>query len=165
MAQTVSCKIALSLRHAIIFQTFIYILKRLYSKSSLTLALKEWRFNLSFPRVWVLFLNSWSTVHRHVVRYDTNPPAIQKQHWHSREVQIEPALFECERAFRIQAGVSCSSTGHITQGNFCCNFQRHLWHRTVLTIKSRIKRKWECMRVWQSRTWPWSAVLNALPTL
>ena len=38
----------------------------------------------------------------HIVRYDTNPPAIQKQHWHSREAQIEPPLFECEWAFRIQ---------------------------------------------------------------
>jgi predicted nuclease with RNAse H fold len=26
----------------------------------------------------------------------THPPAIQKQHWHSREAQIEPPLFECE---------------------------------------------------------------------
>ena len=31
----------------------------------------------------------------HIVRYDTYPPAIQKQHWHSREAQIEPPLFEC----------------------------------------------------------------------
>ena len=28
------------------------------------------------------------------VRYDTNPPAIQKEHWHSREAQIEPPLIE-----------------------------------------------------------------------
>ena len=32
----------------------------------------------------------------HIVRYETNPPAIQKQHWRSREAQIEPPLFECE---------------------------------------------------------------------
>jgi hypothetical protein len=32
-----------------------------------------------------------------------NPPAIQKQHWYSREAQIEPPLIECEWAFRIQA--------------------------------------------------------------
>jgi hypothetical protein len=25
----------------------------------------------------------------------THPPAIQKQHWHSREAQIELPLFEC----------------------------------------------------------------------
>jgi hypothetical protein len=39
----------------------------------------------------------------------TDPLAIQKQHWHSREARIEPTLFECrepplcEWAFRIQA--------------------------------------------------------------
>jgi hypothetical protein len=33
----------------------------------------------------------------------THPPAIQKQHWHPREAQIEPPLIECEWAFRIQA--------------------------------------------------------------
>jgi hypothetical protein len=74
-------------------------LYRLYSKSSLTP--KEWRFNLSFPWVSMLFLNSWR-VSSHTVRYDTNAPAIQKQHWHSREAQIEPPLFEREWAFRIQ---------------------------------------------------------------
>jgi hypothetical protein len=49
----------------------------LYSKSSLTL--KVWRFNLSFPCVSVLFLNSWRVS---VVPYyaTTHPPAIQKQH-------------------------------------------------------------------------------------
>jgi hypothetical protein len=73
---------------------------RLYSKTSLTL--KEWRFNLSFPWVSVLFFNSWRVSSR-IVRYDTNPPAIQKHHWHSREAQIEPPLFEYEWAFRIQA--------------------------------------------------------------
>jgi hypothetical protein len=46
-------------------------------------------------------LNSW-WMSSHIVRYDTNPPAIQKQHRHSREAQIEPPLFECECAFRIQ---------------------------------------------------------------
>ena len=75
---------------------------RLYSKSSLTL--KEWRFNLSFPWVSVLFLNSWRVS---VVPYDVtnHSSAIQKQHWHSREAQIEPPRFECdcEWAFRIQA--------------------------------------------------------------
>jgi hypothetical protein len=43
----------------------------------------------------MLFLNSWR-VSSHIVRYDTNPPAIQKQQWHIREAQIEPSLFECE---------------------------------------------------------------------
>jgi hypothetical protein len=47
----------------------------LYSKSSLTL--KGWSFNLSFPSM--LFLNSWR-VSSHIVMYDTNSPAIQKQH-------------------------------------------------------------------------------------
>ena len=32
---------------------------RLYSKSSLTLTLKEWRFNFSFPWMSMLFLNNW----------------------------------------------------------------------------------------------------------
>ena len=27
-----------------------------------------------------------------IVRYDTNPPAVQKQQWHSREAQIELPL-------------------------------------------------------------------------
>jgi hypothetical protein len=71
---------------------------RPYSKSSLTL--NEWRFNLSFSWMSVLFLNSWR-VSSHIVRYDTNPPAIQKQQWHSRKAQIEPPLIECEWAFRI----------------------------------------------------------------
>jgi hypothetical protein len=52
----------------------------------------------------MLFLNSWRVS---VVPYyvTTRPPAIQKQHWHSREAQIEPPLFECECecGFRIQA--------------------------------------------------------------
>jgi hypothetical protein len=54
----------------------------------------------------MLFLNTWrvsavpyyATTHR--------PAAIQKQHWHSREAQIEPPLIECEWAFRIWAKVS-----------------------------------------------------------
>jgi hypothetical protein len=52
---------------------------RIYSKSSLTL--NEWRFNLSFPWVSMLFLNSWWV--RAVPYYvTTHSPAIQKQHWH-----------------------------------------------------------------------------------
>ena len=43
----------------------------------------------------MLFLNSWR-VSSHIVRYGINPPAIQKQHWHSKEYQIEPPLFESE---------------------------------------------------------------------
>jgi hypothetical protein len=81
---------------------------RLYFKSSLTLTLtltltlNEWSFNLSFPWVSVLFLNSWRVS---VVPYyvTTHPPAIQKLHWHSREAHFELPLFECEWAFRIRA--------------------------------------------------------------
>jgi hypothetical protein len=89
-------------RSIFVLNLHVYKHIRLYSKSSLTL--KEWRFNLSFPWVSVLFLNSWM-VSSYIVRYDTNPPAIQKRHWHSKEAQIEPPLFECERewAFSIQA--------------------------------------------------------------
>jgi hypothetical protein len=50
----------------------------------------------------MLFLNSWR-VSSHIVRNDTSPPAIQKQHWHSREALIELPLIECEWAFRIRA--------------------------------------------------------------
>ena len=81
----------------------------MYAQSALTLKENKCRrFNLSFSWVSMLFLNSWR-VSSHIVRYDTNPPAVQKQHWHSMEVQIEPPLFECERewAFRIQAIVYC----------------------------------------------------------
>ena len=79
-------------------------LYRPYSKSSLTL--NEWKFNLSFSRVSLLFLSSWRAS---VIPYyvTTHPPAIQKQHRLSREAQIEPPLIECEWAFRIQAYDSC----------------------------------------------------------
>jgi hypothetical protein len=65
--------------------------------------LKEWRFNLSTSRVSVQFLNSLRVSSR-IVRCNTNPPTIQKLHWHSRGAQIEPPLFKCdsEWAFRIQ---------------------------------------------------------------
>jgi hypothetical protein len=53
----------------------------------------------------MLFLNSWRVSSR-IVRYDISPSAIQKQHWHSREAQIELPLMECEWAFRIRAYVS-----------------------------------------------------------
>jgi hypothetical protein len=86
-------------RKAKIREVWTYI--RPYSKSSLTL--NEWKFNLSFSRVSLLFLNSWrvSVIPYHVT---THLPAIQKQHWHSREAHIEPPLIECECewAFRIQ---------------------------------------------------------------
>jgi hypothetical protein len=64
---------------------------RLYSKSSLTL--KEWRFNLSFSWVSVLFLNSWRVS---IVTYyvTTHATAIQKQHWHSREAQIDACILK-----------------------------------------------------------------------
>jgi hypothetical protein len=50
----------------------------------------------------MLFLNNWRVS---VVPYyvTTHPAAIQKQHWHSREAQIEPRLIECEWAFGIRA--------------------------------------------------------------
>jgi hypothetical protein len=82
---------------------FFAIWNRNHRYFFLRLTHKEWRFNLSFPWVSMLFLNSWR-VSSHIVRYDTYPPAIQKQHWHSREAQIEPEpLFECEWAIRIRA--------------------------------------------------------------
>jgi hypothetical protein len=102
---------------------------RPYSKSSLTLTLNEWRFNfnLSFSRVSMLFLNSWR-VSSHIVRYDTSPPAIQKQQWHSREAQIESPLIECEWAFRIRALVyfwgTCSPVNLIYTGKDHSRLQR-----------------------------------------
>jgi hypothetical protein len=66
-------------------------------------SMSAWKFNLSFPWVSLLFLNSWR-VNRVVPYYVTTyHRAIQIQHWHPREAQIEPSLFECEWAFRIQA--------------------------------------------------------------
>jgi hypothetical protein len=58
-------------------QTSIHL--RPYSKSSLTLTFSEWRFNLRFSRVSLLFLKSWRAS---VVPYyvTAHPPAIQKQH-------------------------------------------------------------------------------------
>jgi hypothetical protein len=84
---------------------FVYKVEvlRPYSKSSLALTLNKWRFNLSFSWVSMLFLNS-CRVSSYIVRYDTNPPAIQKQDWHWREAQIETPLIEC--AFRIRALIS-----------------------------------------------------------
>jgi hypothetical protein len=38
---------------------------------------------------------------------------IRKQHWHSRESLIEPPLFECEWAFRIQVPLVFSGQQHI----------------------------------------------------
>jgi hypothetical protein len=46
-----------------------------------------------------LSVNSWK-VSSHIVKYDTNPPAIQK---HSQEAQIELPFIEWEWAFRIRA--------------------------------------------------------------
>jgi hypothetical protein len=72
----------------------------------------------------MLFLNSWR-VSSHIVRYETNPPAMQKQdQWHSREAQIEPPLFECEWAFRIQAITQV--TFRLTTKLQCdCNFSSY----------------------------------------
>jgi hypothetical protein len=55
----------------------------------------------------MLFLNSWMVSSHTVSCKTTNPPAIQKQHWHSSEAQNEPPLIECECewAFGIQAKV------------------------------------------------------------
>jgi hypothetical protein len=76
-------------------ESFVCILKAQSRSHS-----KEWRFNLSFPWVSMLFLNIWRVS---VVPYNvtTHLPAIQNQHWQSREAQIEPPLFEW--AFRIPA--------------------------------------------------------------
>jgi hypothetical protein len=82
-----------------------------YSKRSLTL--KEWGFNLSFSWMSMLFLNSWR-VSSHIVRYDTSPPAIQKQHWHSREAQIEPPLIECKWALVYLGLLHASSGSNVT---------------------------------------------------
>jgi hypothetical protein len=61
---------------------------RQYSKSSLTI--NEWKFNVSFPECHCCFwiAGAWRAS---VVPYSvtTHLPAIQKQHWHSREAQIE----------------------------------------------------------------------------
>jgi hypothetical protein len=55
------------------------------------------------------FLNSWK-LSSHIVRYDTNPPAIQKQHHgHSRKAQIEPPLIECECELLEYGRKSCFS--------------------------------------------------------
>jgi hypothetical protein len=48
----------------------------------------------------MLFLNSWR-VSSHLVRYDTSPPAIQKQQWHSKEAQIELPLIECDSVSKL----------------------------------------------------------------
>jgi hypothetical protein len=75
-----------------------------YSKSSLTLTLNEWRFNLSFSCVSILFWIAGWLVSYVPYYVSTHPPAIQKQHWHLREAQIEPPPIECECewAFRIE---------------------------------------------------------------
>jgi hypothetical protein len=49
----------------------------------------------------MLFLNSWRASAT-LYSATTHPPAIQKQHWQSREAQIELPLIECEWAFRIR---------------------------------------------------------------
>jgi hypothetical protein len=60
-------------------ESLMKTIKRPYSKSSLTLTLSERKFNLSFSRVSLLFLNSWGA---NVIPYyvTTHLPAIQKQH-------------------------------------------------------------------------------------
>jgi hypothetical protein len=85
----------------------IQCLFQIYARKT-SRTLNEWRFNLSFSWVLMLFLNSWRAS---VIPYyvTTHPPAIQKQHWHSREAQIEPPLIECEWAFRIRAMESVPS--------------------------------------------------------
>jgi hypothetical protein len=53
--------------------------------------------------------SDWTSTHwlwvwvSSLLEYGHNPPAIQKQHWHSREAQIELPLIECVWAFRIRA--------------------------------------------------------------
>jgi hypothetical protein len=52
---------------------------RFYARILKAHTLNEWKFNLSFSRVSLLFFNSWRVS---VVPYyvTTHPPAIQKQH-------------------------------------------------------------------------------------
>ena len=66
---------------------------RPYSKTSLTLSLNEWMFNLSLPCVSLRFLNSWrfSVVHKYVTTF---PPDIPKWQWYTKEAQNEPPLIE-----------------------------------------------------------------------
>jgi hypothetical protein len=91
-------------------------------------ALIEWKFNLSFSRVSLLFLNSWrvSVVPSYVT---THPPAIQKQHSHSREAQIEPPRIECEWAFRILFGTSYWKTANFPR-LYYPHFATKLWNIT-----------------------------------
>ena len=49
---------------------------RPYSKSSLTLTLHEWKFNLSFSGVSLLFLNSWRVSACHIL-FSDHSPSIQ----------------------------------------------------------------------------------------
>jgi hypothetical protein len=95
--------------------------KRMYESDAKTFRFcdESGIFRSSVNGVWVsmLFLNSWR-VSSHIVRYETNPPVIQKQHWHSSEAQIEPPLFESKWALRIQAYRSVSSH----QGLFWLHF-------------------------------------------
>jgi hypothetical protein len=86
---------------------YLYMYLRPYSKSSLTL--NEW------DSIWAslecqcyFWIAGWWVVT--LVRYDINPPAIQKQQWHSREAQIELPLIECECAFRIRAKIFTTVT-------------------------------------------------------
>jgi hypothetical protein len=72
--------------------------------------LKAHSYSMSGGSIWAslecqccFWIAGW---YSHIESYDTNPSAIQKQQWQSREAQIEPPLFECEWAFRIQTLVS-----------------------------------------------------------
>ena len=118
-----------------------YITKHLrpYSKSSLTLTLNEWRFNLSDSLVSMLFLNSWRVS---VIPYyvTTHPPAIQKQHWHWKETQIEPPLIECkcEWAFRIRALISAVLLG---KSLFCFSNENSMNLNVSLHFVSEENRK------------------------
>jgi hypothetical protein len=64
----------------------------------------------------MLFLNNWR-VSSHIERYDTSPPAIQKQQCHSREAQIELPLIECEL---LEYGRSCGALfcSHVFEANY-----------------------------------------------
>jgi hypothetical protein len=87
----------------------------------------EWKVNLSFSRVSLLFLNSWraSIIHYYVT---THPLAIQKQHWHSKEAQIEPPLIECEWAFSENTGVIVPKVKYLSklESTFDVNRMQHL---------------------------------------
>jgi hypothetical protein len=79
----------------------------------------------------MLFLNSWRASAT-LYSATTHPPAIQKQHWQSREAQIELPLIECEWAFRIRrlikgAWQSSYDSCLITEHSYSYPMERLVW--------------------------------------